>query len=65
MRTYFISCFTSPNKQLIWIIEENECETGNNDCSQNCENTFEGYTCSCLEGYELLEDNKTCKGCCL
>ena len=40
----------------------NECAEGLDDCSQTCTNTDGGFTCSCVSGYQLLSDNKTCEG---
>ena len=33
-----------------------------NPCSQNCTNTDGSFDCSCMSGYELLEDGRTCEG---
>lgn len=30
-------------------------------CSQTCTNTEGAYTCSCVEGYLLQPDNRSCK----
>ncbi|KAK2516158.1 hypothetical protein Q9233_013858 [Columba guinea] len=38
----------------------NECNTYGS-CSQMCVNTDGSYTCSCVEGYVLQPDNKSCK----
>ena len=38
----------------------NECEQ-EGICSQICNNTIGGFECSCLEGYNLLPDKRTCK----
>ncbi|MGH0176164.1 UNVERIFIED_CONTAM: hypothetical protein FKN15_014726 [Acipenser sinensis] len=38
----------------------NEC-TVYGTCSQTCVNTEGSYTCSCVEGYLLQPDNKSCK----
>ena len=40
----------------------NECEDNNGGCSQECNNDFASYYCSCIEGYYLLADNHTCNG---
>ena len=39
-----------------------ECADGNGGCEQNCNNTMGSYICLCDEGYELNDDNHTCKG---
>ena len=33
-----------------------------NDCNAACYNSPGSFTCDCLEGYYLDNDNKTCKG---
>ena len=42
-------------------IDIDEC-TGENDCGHTCTNTHGSYECSCLTGYELSEDGKSCSG---
>ena len=32
------------------------------DCEQVCSNTFGSYTCSCVSGYQLAPDGKSCIG---
>ena len=39
----------------------NECD-GNHGCSQNCEDRIAGHVCTCLYGYKLDKDQKTCIG---
>ena len=38
------------------MIDINECVTQNGECEQNCQNTIGSYSCSCLTGY-LIDDN--------
>lgn len=38
----------------------NECEEQDHGC-QFCQNVYQGYECTCPEGYELGEDDKTCE----
>ena len=45
-----------------FFIDVDECDDGNGGCSHNCTNIPGSYTCSCEEGYELLEDQQTCTG---
>ena len=45
-------------------IDINECESNNGNCSQSCTNTNGSYICSCLSGYMLSVDKKTCDGKC-
>ena len=43
------------------MVDINECDTNNGDCSQNCINTDGSYHCECDDGYYLDEtDSKTC-----
>ena len=39
-----------------------ECEVGTHLCDQVCTNTDGAYSCSCLQGYQLSLDRKTCDG---
>ena len=32
------------------------------DCAQNCRNTPGSYSCSCVSGYQLASDGKSCLG---
>lgn len=32
------------------------------ECDQSCHNTFGSYTCSCVRGYQLAADRKSCLG---
>ncbi|XP_017066756.1 uncharacterized protein LOC108104917 isoform X2 [Drosophila eugracilis] len=48
-------------------LDINECEVkgpedlkSNGICQQKCENTIGSFRCYCLEGYHLLEDQKSC-----
>lgn len=41
-------------------IDFNECNVYGT-CSQTCTNTEGSYTCSCVEGYLLQPDNRSCK----
>ena len=40
----------------------NECASSNGNCSQLCTNTFGSYNCSCLSGYALNANGRTCDG---
>lgn len=32
------------------------------NCDQSCTNTYGGFTCSCVNGFRLASDGKTCLG---
>uniref|UniRef100_A0A3P9PJ83 Low-density lipoprotein receptor-like n=1 Tax=Poecilia reticulata TaxID=8081 RepID=A0A3P9PJ83_POERE len=40
---------------------KNECSTGSNSCSHQCNDLKIGYNCSCPAGYRLKSDNRTCE----
>ena len=39
-----------------------ECIEERDSCTQTCINTVGSYTCSCLTGYGLGRDGRTCDG---
>ena len=39
-----------------------ECDIGTHNCSQQCIELPGGFKCSCGYGYQLQEDEITCKG---
>ncbi|XP_031569003.1 uncharacterized protein LOC116303577 [Actinia tenebrosa] len=41
-------------------LDLDECEGGNDDCSQICVNTPGSFVCDCNHGYRLSIDQKTC-----
>ena len=43
-------------------LEYDECDAGDNNCTQICTDTRKGYTCSCQDGFYLDVDNATCLG---
>jgi deleted-in-malignant-brain-tumors protein 1 len=40
----------------------NECLVDNGNCSQICSNLIPGHQCSCIDGYELDDDQRNCSG---
>ena len=40
----------------------NECEENTDGCSQNCRNTPGSFRCGCNPGFELIIDDRTCRG---
>ena len=43
-------------------LDIDECEYGDDDCRQVCNNTFGSYECSCYSGYYLRSDGQSCEG---
>ncbi|XP_063677803.1 low-density lipoprotein receptor-related protein 2-like isoform X1 [Bolinopsis microptera] len=51
--------FHRPNQNLLEeCVDENECDRQDGVCSQHCANTEGGFTCSCDEGYDLVDTTK-------
>ena len=50
------STFSPPTSDL------NECNVDDGGCTQVCENTAGSFQCSCLSGFRLEADDKTCTG---
>ena len=46
---------------MVMIVVELTCQHGNGGCDQVCSDTETGVNCSCLNGYQLV-DNQTCSG---
>ena len=42
--------------------DNNECQTDNGSCAQQCINTPGSYHCSCDDGFELTSDAHSCVG---
>lgn len=40
----------------------NECVTDNGGCDHKCSNYPGGFNCSCLDGFDLSEDEHSCTG---
>lgn len=50
---------------IVWfwiVLDHDECNTESHGCQQKCVNMHGTYSCACLLGYELNNDNKTCSG---
>jgi hypothetical protein len=43
-----------------FISDIDECSLNTDGCDQLCINTFGSFICSCLDGYGLNKDNKSC-----
>ena len=39
-----------------------QCSSNINDCEQICTDQLPGYVCSCYDGFQLNNDNRTCDG---
>ncbi|XP_070579595.1 bone morphogenetic protein 1-like isoform X2 [Ptychodera flava] len=46
---------------LAYTIDLDECALHTDDCQHVCYNTVPGFICSCHSGYELDDDNRTCR----
>ena len=47
---------------LLIVLDKDECRTQSHGCQQKCLNEHGSYSCTCLDGYKLNSDNKTCSG---
>ena len=60
------SLFLSINNSVHCMVgsfpDEDECMLGISGCEQNCENMDGSYKCTCLTGYRLAPDGKSCYG---
>lgn len=46
-------------KYPLHVPDSDECEW-EGACSQRCTNLLGSYTCACVDGYTLRDDNKSC-----
>ena len=53
--TYYFNNF-------ILLSDIDECTLGLAGCSYNCTNTLGSFYCTCMDGFELLSDNRSCTG---
>jgi len=47
---------------LLFFLANDACKPGLSNCSQLCTNATGNYTCYCLLGYVLAEDEQSCNG---
>lgn len=47
---------------FVLLSDINECRYSRGGCDQLCNNFPGGYNCSCLQGYTLQSDKKSCQG---
>jgi hypothetical protein len=45
-----------------FVLDINECLVNNGGCEQICRNVPGSNQCTCLSGYRLSNDKKTCEG---
>ncbi len=43
-------------------LDIDECSRDLDNCNQLCSNTNGGFSCSCMDGFQLQNDNRTCEG---
>lgn len=48
------------SKLASFAVTPSTCKDNNGDCTQFCKEEDEGVVCSCVSGYALDDDNKTC-----
>ena len=46
----------------VTFVDINECLVNNGGCAVTCHNTVGNFMCSCREGLELGQDQRSCKG---
>jgi len=44
------------------LIDFDECLDNNGGCDHTCNNAIGSYTCTCRDGYKLLDDKHKCEG---
>ena len=44
------------------ILDIDECQNNLGGCTYSCYNTIGSFTCDCMPGYALANDNSTCNG---
>ncbi|CAC5419913.1 Fibrillin-1,Fibulin-1,Fibulin-5,Fibrillin-2,Latent-transforming growth factor beta-binding protein 4 [Mytilus coruscus] len=54
------ACVCAPGFGGSQCSDINECQTGTDNCQQNCTNTHGSFTCSCESGYIMNSDGATC-----
>ena len=49
-------------KFIVILLDIMECKDSLHNCSQVCVELQGEFSCTCYDGYELLEDGVSCKG---
>ena len=57
---YILPCYMC--MYTYYMTDINECVTFNGYCDQNCTNTIGSYTCSCVEGFVINNNSRSCDG---
>ena len=70
-----VSCSANNTYLLNWLfasslsiavcglfVDIDECKSGDNNCSQLCDNVPGSFECRCKAGYSLQDDGTTCEG---
>jgi len=65
----FFHCFTGLQQTFqkflnseSLLIDIDECSEDIDGCSDMCNNTLGSFDCSCIAGFMLKEDRRTCEG---
>ena len=61
---YVLVLITCIYDSLLLPSDINECMADNGGCTQTCINIPGSYQCSCMNGYQLANDSRTCTGMC-
>ena len=57
-----IILFKQPSKGGVLSTDNDECATGRHGCSHRCINYPGTYQCVCPFGYQLMQNQQTCRG---
>lgn len=58
----YLNTFVLITPCIMIFADINECSYNRGGCEQLCINSPGNYTCSCLTGYTLQSDGKSCQG---
>lgn len=61
IRIKMVTVISNDDNYLSHSLDIDECKLGH-DCQDICSNTLGGYKCSCIKGYQLNTDKRTCTG---
>lgn len=62
VKLFLIFLINTPNIEVFVMIfiDIDECQESTSGCTQRCDNTEGSFVCSCVPGFTLNTDNKTC-----